>query len=81
MSKTRKVPDTISGQLRWFLEHCGESAYRLDRETGVSNACLSRFLRGERGLTLASVDKLANHLGLRLVRDEASSNGAAERSA
>ncbi len=68
MSKSRKVPDTISGQLRWFLEHCGESTYRLDRETGVSNACLSRFLRGERGLTLASMDKLAKHLGLTLTR-------------
>ena len=70
MSKTRKVPDTISGQLRWFLEHYGQSTYRLDRETGVSNASLSRFLRGKRGLTLESLDKLAKHLGLRLIRHD-----------
>ncbi|MHC4064243.1 MAG: helix-turn-helix domain-containing protein [Planctomycetota bacterium] len=69
MSKTRRIPDTISGQLRWYLEHCGESNYRLERETGISNAALSRFLRQNRGLTLETVDKLAKHLGLRLVRD------------
>ena len=70
MSKTRKIPDTISGQLRWHLEHSGESTYRLELETGVSNAALSRFLRQNRGLTLETVDKLAKHLGLRLVREE-----------
>jgi antitoxin component HigA of HigAB toxin-antitoxin module len=69
MSKTRRIPSTISGQLRWYLEHCGQSTYRLERETGISNAALSRFLRQNRGLTLETVDKLAKHLGLRLVRD------------
>ena len=70
MSKSRKIPDTISGQLRWYLERSGQSTYRLERETGVSNAALSRFLRQNRGLTLETVDKLAKYLGLRLVRDQ-----------
>lgn len=67
--KSRKMPDTISGQLRWHLEHCGENNLELERATGVSNGGLSRFLRGQRGMTLDSVDRLATHLGLRLVRD------------
>jgi len=52
------------------LERSGQSTYRLERETGVSNAALSRFLRQNRGLTLETVDKLAKYLGLRLVRDQ-----------
>lgn len=70
MSK-RKIPDAISGQLRWFLQHSGQSTYRLNRETGVDNSLISRFLRGERGISLTTADKLAKHLGLHLVRDEA----------
>ncbi|MHC4065645.1 MAG: helix-turn-helix domain-containing protein [Planctomycetota bacterium] len=58
------------GQLRRFLEHCGESAYRLEWETGISNAALSRLLRQNRGLTLETVDKLAKHLGVRLARNQ-----------
>jgi transcriptional regulator with XRE-family HTH domain len=37
------------------------------QETGVTEATLSRFVRGERGLDLSSVDKLAAYLGLSLV--------------
>ena len=50
----------------------GGSRSRLSAELGmgVSNAALSRFLRQNRGLTLETVDKLAKHLGLRLVRDK-----------
>ena len=70
MTGTGTLRDTLSGQLRWYLEHCGQSTYRLERETGVSNAALSRFLRQNRGLTLETVDKLAKHLCLRLVRDQ-----------
>ncbi|MHC4089171.1 MAG: helix-turn-helix domain-containing protein [Planctomycetota bacterium] len=61
---------TGKGRLRRYLEHCGQSTYRLERERGISNAALSRFLRQNRGLTLETVDKLAKHLRLRLVRDK-----------
>lgn len=64
------MPGTISGQLRWFLQHSGETGYRLQRQIGLDSTAISRFLRGRRGLTLTSVDALAKHLKLRLVRDE-----------
>ena len=67
---TRKIPDTLSGQLRWHLERCGQSNKRLQQETGVDNGQISRFLRGERGISLTTADKLAAHLGLRLKRIE-----------
>ena len=69
MSK-RKMPDTITGQLRWYVKHCGISTYQLERETGIDSGGLSRFIRGERGLHLDNIDVLGEHLGLRVVRDE-----------
>ena len=64
----RKVPSTLSGQLRWHLQRCGESPFALERVTGVDNAAIGRFIKGQRGLSLTTADKLAKHLGLRLVR-------------
>ena len=66
MSKKRRLPDRISGQLRWYIEASNKSTYRLQRETGGDNGTLSRFLRGERGISIENIDKLAKHLGLRL---------------
>ena len=71
MAKKRKrMPKTITGQLRWYLKDSGVSTYRLEREIGIHNSVLSRFLRGERGLGLDTLDTLAKYLGLRLVRDD-----------
>ena len=70
MSKTRRMPDTITGQLRWYIKHYGISTYQLERETGIHNASMSRFIRGERGLSLENIDILGEYLGLRVVRDE-----------
>jgi transcriptional regulator with XRE-family HTH domain len=44
-----------------------ESPHELAERAGIAPSLLSRFRRGERGLTLASVDRLAEVLGLRLV--------------
>ncbi len=67
MAKRQKVPRTISEQLRRFIKDSGVSLYQLERETGVHNSMLSRFLRDERGLRLEAVDALAKFLKLRLV--------------
>ncbi len=61
---------TISQVLREAITGSGESLADLERATGVSNAVLSRFVRGERTLTLPTADKLARHLGLELVKRE-----------
>src|SRR5262249_1010580 len=41
--------------------------YALAKQLGISESTLSRFLSGERGLTLDLVDKLADVLGLQIV--------------
>ncbi len=70
MSKTLRHPksaDTLSKQLRWYVKNCGVSTYRLERETGIHNSALSRFLRGERGLSIESMDTMGRFLKLGLV--------------
>ena len=69
MAKRQKARNTISEQLRRFIKDSGVSLYQLERETGVHNSMLSRFLRGERGLRLEAVDALSKHLKLRLVQN------------
>ncbi len=70
MSKTLRHPksaDTLSKQIRWYVKNCGVSTYRLERETGIHNSALSRFLRGERGLSTESMDTMGKYLKLVLV--------------
>ncbi len=63
-----KQPTRISEQLRQAILAAGVSRYRIAQETGVTEAALSRFVRGERGLDLSSVDKLAAYLNLNLCK-------------
>lgn len=58
---------TVSEQLRAVIRGSGVTRYRIAQETGVSEAALSRFVNGNRGLDLSSVDKLAAYLRLELV--------------
>jgi transcriptional regulator with XRE-family HTH domain len=56
----------FSEQLRRAIEQSGTSRYALARSLGVSDSALSRFMSGERGLTLATLDKLVDALGLEI---------------
>jgi len=56
----------VSEQLRRAVRGCGLSLNQLAKESGVHQAQLSRFLRGERSLRLEAADKLCAYLGLRL---------------
>ena len=73
MSKAKRPPKTatVSEQLRWYLKHCGVSTYRLERETGISNSTISRFIRGERGMGWHAVDVLGKRLGLQITQGRA----------
>jgi transcriptional regulator with XRE-family HTH domain len=48
-----------------------ESLAEIGRACGVDHAALSRFLRGKRGLTTASLDRLCGYLGLELHKPRA----------
>ncbi len=53
----------FSDQIRAAVRKSGVSRYRLAQETGVDQASLSRFLKGE-GLTTTTLDALAKVLRL-----------------
>jgi transcriptional regulator with XRE-family HTH domain len=63
---------SVEEQLRAALEQTGLSHHELARRSGVSQPILSRFIRGERTLTLPIVNKLCEMLGLKLCPGEAS---------
>lgn len=63
MSKLKPFSD----QLRAALDECGQSRYQVSRQTGISQPALSRFVNGERGLSLATIDALCEYLELELV--------------
>ncbi len=58
---------TFSDELRWAVDACGRSRYRVCKELGIAESTLSRFMSGERGLTLTCLDRLAALLDLHIV--------------
>jgi plasmid maintenance system antidote protein VapI len=64
---TTEKPSPVGNALRSEIERRGLTAYRLNAMSGVSVDAVHRFLNREKGLTLTSVDALANALGLALV--------------
>lgn len=56
----------IETQLRQAILDAQISRYALAKATGVSQGILSRFVAGERSLTLTTAAKLADALGLEL---------------
>lgn len=59
---------TVTAQLRAEVQKSGASLVSIAEATGIHVSHLSRWLRGERGLTGVHVDALSDYLGLRLVR-------------
>jgi transcriptional regulator with XRE-family HTH domain len=67
MPKRKKLPATLSEQLRELIAAAGPSVYELARDAGVDRSVLSRFLAGKRTITLETADRLAAVLKLRLI--------------
>jgi plasmid maintenance system antidote protein VapI len=61
-----KKPQTISESLRAAITDSGIALLKLQEETGVQRASISRFLRGERSLRLDMADRLAVYFKLEL---------------
>jgi plasmid maintenance system antidote protein VapI len=59
-------PRSLVEELRKAFSQCGETEYRVAKESGVPQPVLNRFLRGERGISLETAAKLAAYLGLHL---------------
>lgn len=71
----------ISASLRAAIAARGVTAYRLAKSAGIHERNIRRWLNGESDLTLASVDRLAVALGLRLAEGPARKGGRREASA
>ena len=58
----------LTDQLRKAIRDSGLSQYRIGKDCDIDKAAMSRFMSGERGLSLKSIDRVAEYLGLELVR-------------
>lgn len=56
----------LSDQIREAIENCGQTRYAISKATGISQATFSRFMSGERGLPMKTLDRLADYLDLNL---------------
>lgn len=60
-------PESIIEELRQLLRDAEESRYRIAKETGLSQALLSRFVNNEqRGISLQAAAALAEYFGKEL---------------
>ena len=53
--------------IRAAVEASGETRYRIAQQTGIAESQLSRLMNGERGLSVDTLEILADYLGLRIV--------------
>ena len=57
---------SVSEQLESQIRTYPETVYRLSKEAGIPNPTLLRFLSGKRGLSMESINRLADFFGLEL---------------
>ena len=60
----KKQTNKLTDQLRQAIDDSGLTRYRIAKETGVSEATLSKFHLGQRGLSMAAMDRLGEYLQL-----------------
>jgi hypothetical protein len=63
----------LSEQLRDAILNADKSRYRIAKETGLTEAGLSRFVNRVSGLSLDSIDKIGECLGLGITTKQATS--------
>ena len=66
MAKKRKPLEPLTNQLRRAIDDSGMTRYRIAQETGVSEATLSKFYLGQRGLSMEAMDALGECLQLEI---------------
>ncbi len=66
---------SLSQQLREAIIKSGISRYEISKQTGVSQAALSRFVLGKRGLSVKAMDAIGLFLGLSITERRRRKNG------
>ncbi len=67
----KKKNKTISDKLRQAIDASDLSRYRICKEIDLPESTMSHFMAGDCGLSLATVDRLADLLGLDIVARKA----------
>ena len=62
-----KASCKLTDQLRRAVVDSKKTLGTLARETGIDKSALSRFVNGERGLSMEALNALGENLGLRIV--------------
>lgn len=57
---------SLSEQVRRAIRDSGLTQYRISKEAGIDRSTLHRFMTGERGLPMKTLDRLAEVLDLRV---------------
>jgi hypothetical protein len=63
-----KATSTVTAQIRAEIEKSAQSLRSIATATGIDVTQLSRWLRGERGLTGTHIDILADYFHLQLTK-------------
>ena len=71
---------SLSDELRQEIERSGVSRYSIWQQTGIDQGSLSKFMDGERGLSIESIDTIAELLGLHICTADAKSRRPKGRS-
>ena len=58
----------MSARVRMEIESSKLSRYRIAKDTGIEESALSRFMSGERGLSMEALDALFEYFKLDIVR-------------
>jgi transcriptional regulator with XRE-family HTH domain len=53
--------------VRKAIEASGKTRYAIHKATGIDQGQLSRLMKGQTGLSLESLEKLADFLGLEII--------------
>lgn len=67
MAKKRTKRKTLTDQLREAIDDSGMTRYRIAQETGISEATLSKFYLGQRGLSMDAMNALGECLELTII--------------
>ena len=65
MAEKRRI--RLSNQIRRAVAASGLTRYRISKITGIDQAVLSRFMAGKVGLSMSTLDRLADALELDVV--------------
>jgi len=66
----KKRSNNLTDQLRAAVAGSGRSLGDLARATGIDKSALSRFINGQRGVSMQALDALGRCLGLQIVANE-----------